>query len=728
MKLILRALLRMAFGFRAFNEGVLRTPGPVLLVPNHPSLLDWLFLGVCLEDDWKFVVSSVTARTNWLYRKIMLNRRTFPIDTLSPYAARHMAEYLQAGGRLVLFAEGRVTRSGAFMKLFEGTGFLLHKTRAKIITAYVRHAVDLPWVTVHRNRRNWRARVSVHFSGLLEPAAVDSLSSSAARQVLTRWLRDQMVEQQFKVEMAHGPGTVMEAVTRTARARARQVAFEDMSRAPVTYRRLLLGAEVLAGQWRRRLRDSPGKRVGVLLPNVGATPVVVLSLWAAGHVPAVLNYSTGTPTMLACVELAGLRQIITSRAFIERAQLEMEPLAAAGLELLYLEDVRAGVGILDRLAAWAIERLGAGPCNDRLRPEDAAVILFTSGSEGMPKGVELTHANLMANIRQMLAVIDLQDNDRLFNALPMFHSFGLTVGTLLPLVRGIYVCFYLSPLHYRVVPTVVYDRDCTILLGTNTFLNGYARRAHPYDFHRVRYLFAGAEKVQEATADIWARRFGVRILEGYGVTECSPVVSVNTHMGARHGSAGRLMPGIQWRVEPVDGVAEGGRLFIRGPNVMRGYLNPEADAAFQALGGWYDTGDIARVDADGFVHILGRLKRFAKISGEMVSLTAVEDALAGAFTKYGARCEVAVISRPDADKGELLIAFTNEPRLQVEALRTVIRSRGLSNLCVPREIRVVPEIPKLGTGKVNHRALLESCLAGPEPHVPLDDPLRATAR
>jgi acyl-[acyl-carrier-protein]-phospholipid O-acyltransferase/long-chain-fatty-acid--[acyl-carrier-protein] ligase len=363
-------------------------------------------------------------------------------------------------------------------------------------------------------------------------------------------------------------------------------------------------------------------------------------------------------------------------------------------------------------------------------PESAAVILFTSGSEGVPKGVELTHRNILANVRQMLAVTDLTDRDRIFNAMPLFHSFGLTVGLLLPLIRGMSVFIYPSPLHYRVVPTVFYNTDCTIMLGTNTFLNGYARKANPYDFRSLRYMFAAAEKLQEATASTWARRFGVRVLEGYGATECSPCVSVNTPLQAKYGSAGRLMPGMDYRLEPVEGITvEGqaptgpdqeiqdgtrgagpsreqvGRLFVRGPNVMKGYLNADANAKFQALDGWYDTGDIVRVDKEGYFHIEGRLKRFAKISGEMVSLTAVEDALAGAFPHYGLRCQVAVVARLDEEKGEKLIAVSNEARLSLEEVRAAVKARGLPNLAVPREVKFIHEIPKLGTGKTNHREL-----------------------
>ena len=293
----------------------------------------------------------------------------------------------------------------------------------------------------------------------------------------------------------------------------------------------------------------------------------------------------------------------------------------------------------------------------------------------------------------------------MFLALPLFHSFGLTVGLLLPLVRGLYVFVYPSPLHYRVVPVAFYDTNCTIFLSTNTFLNGYARKANPYDFRSLRYMFAAAEKLQEATMNLWSQRFGVRILEGYGATECSPCISANTPLLPKYGSVGRLLPGIEHRLEPVEGVTEGGRLFVRGPNVMRGYLNADADAQFKALGGWYDTGDIVRVDEEGFVFIQGRLKRFAKISGEMVSLTAVEDALAGAFPHYGLRCQTAVIARPDENKGEMLIAVSNEQKLSLEEIRAAIKAKGLPNIAVPREVKFIQEIPKLGTGKTNHREL-----------------------
>jgi acyl-[acyl-carrier-protein]-phospholipid O-acyltransferase/long-chain-fatty-acid--[acyl-carrier-protein] ligase len=726
MKTFFRFLLQVLFRFRAYNLDALKTPGPVLLIPNHLSWFDWLFLWVCLDDDWKFVTSSLSAQTSWVHRKVMINRYTLPLDTRSPYAVKRMAEFLKGGGRLVLFAEGRLSRTGALMKLFDGTGFLIFKTKAKVITAYLRGAGRLPF-SPNPGWKKCFPKVTAHFSATLAPPELGDMSTGRARALLTSWLRDQMVRQQFEVEMTFGAQDVLSAVAETARKHPGHVILEDTTLQTLTYRRLMVGADVLAHALRGTV--AGGERVGLLLPNVNATPVVILALWRLGKVPAMLNFSSGTPTMLACTELAGLKHIVTSRAFLERARLKVDDFVKAGVSLIYLEDVRAGISGSRKFLTLLRYVLNLQPARDlsesaiRSSPSagSTAVIVFTSGSEGVPKGVELTHGNILANIRQILAVTDLTDCDRLFNCLPLFHSFGLTTGTFLPLVRGIYIFLYPSPLHYRMVPSVLYDRDCTVFISTNTFLNGYARKAHPYDFRSIRYLFAAAEKLQEATALAWSQKYGVRILEGYGATECAPCLSVNTPLEPRYGSVGRLLPGMDYELEPVEGVEDGGRLFVHGPNVMKGYLNAEANAKFQALGGWYDTGDIVSVDADGYLHIRGRMKRFAKVSGEMVSLTAVEDALAGAFPHYGLRCQVAVITHPDENKGEALIAVTNEPKLILDEIRDAIKAKGLTNLSVPREIKVVKEIPKLGTGKVNHRelqALMESPPNPPAPPAP----------
>jgi len=755
VKSLLIWLLRLLYGFRGYNVEAVRTPGPVLLLPNHVSWWDWMLIVVWLEKDWRFVTSNQTAQTTWIHKWLMVNHRTFPVDMNSPYAVKHIAEYLRKGGRLVLFPEGRLSLTGSMMKLFEGTGFLLSKTHAKIITAYIRNAQHLPF-SPNPSTKRWFPRLSVHFSPPLALPELLHVRSAEARDRFTEALREQMLRQRFETEMQFGPAALPEAIERAAARHPGKVVLQDISMQQLGYDKLLLGAELLARQWRRLKGPAETRRVGLLLPNVNAFPVTLLSLWKAGKVPAILNYSLGAAGMVKCARLAGLQHVITSRAFVTQTKLDLEPFRQAGIEVVFLEEARARISTVQKLLGAA--RLS---CRSLLpgrlaysrgpRAEDTALVLFTSGSESEPKGVELTHRNLLANIRQMLLMVDLLETDRFLNALPMFHCFGLSIGLLLPLVQGTFVFLYVSPLHYRIVPAVFYNLDCTVFFGTNTFLAGYGRKGHPYDFRTLRYVFCGGEKLQDATATLWMRKFGARILEGYGATECSPCLTVNPPMRPRYGSAGQFLPDIEHRLEPVQGLdsAHGtnlvehpahypteseshdgetaaghpalpseapirlasrapsptGRLFVRGPNIMRGYVNPDANSYFQALDGWYDTGDIARVDDEGYVFILGRLKRFAKISGEMVSLTALEEALANAFPHYGAKCLVAVIARPDESKGEKLVAVTNERRLKLEEVRQALRAHGFSNLAVPRELKLLREIPLLGTGKIHHRLL-----------------------
>ena len=700
IRFISRIFARVLFGFKIHNADALKATGPVLLVPNHASWFDWWIVGMCLQEDWKFVVSSTRAESHWIFKFVMRNRFTFPIDNASPFAIKEMSNFLKSGGRLVLFAEGRLTETGSLMKLFEGTGFLLEKTNAKIITCYQRNAHRLPY-SKHPGWKKIFPRLTIHFG---EPQSTpQSLSNRFdAREAYTQWLREQLMELQFRIEMKLGPQDLLTAIASMGRARPKSIVLEDVTGQRLNHRMVMVGSEVLSRKFQNLLSPEI-ERVGLLLPNVNATPITLLALWRLGKVPAILNYSSGVSIMQTCSDLAGVKQIITSQAFLEKAGIDIQPMKKNGIEFIYLEEVRKKISVSTKLSILMKHKCKLGKSQFHITQDKTAVVLFTSGSEGIPKGVELTHKNILSNLRQLLVMVDILDTDSIFNCLPMFHSFGLVVGTLLPLCRGLRTTIFPSPLQYRVIPTAVYNSNSTIFLSTNTFLNGYAKKAHPYDFRNVRYLLAGAEKIQQATSDTWARKFGIRITEAYGVTECSPGISANTKADNRFGSVGRILPDMKWKLEPVDGVKDAGRLFVKGPNVMKGYLNKEANEAFQSLNGWYDTGDIVKVDEDGYFWIKGRAKRFAKISGEMVSLTAVEDALAGAFPNHGEDCEIAVIAVTDEDKGEKLIAVTNEPNLTTSEIRNAVADAGLINLCTPREIHVLKEIPKLGTGKLNHR-------------------------
>jgi acyl-[acyl-carrier-protein]-phospholipid O-acyltransferase / long-chain-fatty-acid--[acyl-carrier-protein] ligase len=351
--------------------------------------------------------------------------------------------------------------------------------------------------------------------------------------------------------------------------------------------------------------------------------------------------------------------------------------------------------------------------NPDTQPEDPAVVLFTSGSEGLPKAVVLSHFNLLANKDQIRARIDFNARDTVLTSLPMFHSFGLTTGTLLPLLSSVKVFFYPSPLHYRNIPEIAYEINATLLFGTNTFLAGYARFANPYDFYSARYVFAGAEKLQDETRRVWADKFGLRLLEGYGATETGPVLAVNTPTQCRPGSVGRLLPGIEWYLDSVSGISEGGRLCVRGPNVMLGYLRDGQITPSSTERGnrWYDTGDIVRIDEDGFIWILGRAKRFAKIGGEMVSLAAIEELVQRIWPSK----HHAVFNFPDARRGEELVLLTEYSEAKHQALLERAKIEGVSAISVPKKILIVQRLPLLGNGKVDYvaaRALAEKELAG----------------
>jgi acyl-[acyl-carrier-protein]-phospholipid O-acyltransferase / long-chain-fatty-acid--[acyl-carrier-protein] ligase len=437
----------------------------------------------------------------------------------------------------------------------------------------------------------------------------------------------------------------------------------------------------------------------VMLPNANAAVVTILAVMTAGRVPAMINFTSGSLNINHGIIAADIKYLLTSRAFVEKAHLDKIINGLSGdVTVVYLEDVRGTVSFGDKLRGYFAAKK---PLVQRA-PDDPAAILFTSGSEGTPKGVVLSHRNMLANAAQAEARIDFGMTDKVFNVLPLFHSFGLTVGLILPLVSGVRIFLYPSPLHYRIVPEMIYGTNSTILFGTDTFLAGYARSAHAYDFRSLRYILAGAEPVRETTRRVYAEKFGLRILEGYGVTETAPAIALNTPVFNKFGTVGRLLPGMEARLDPVPGVSEGGRLHLRGPNVMLGYLRADNPGVLDSPdGGWHDTGDIVTIDPDGFVAIKGRAKRFAKIGGEMISLAAVE-ALAGDLWPDAVSGAATV---PDPRKGERLVLVTTKHDPKRSDFLAFARARGASEMMVPTEVLILDKLPVLGSGKVDNIAL-----------------------
>ncbi len=475
--------------------------------------------------------------------------------------------------------------------------------------------------------------------------------------------------------------------------------LEDQERKPLTYTGLVRAAFVLG----RKIAalTEPGERVGILLPASAGVVVTFYGLHAFGRVPVMLNFTSGLRNLRAACKAAGVKRILTARRFIENAKLEdMIDVLEGFSQIVWLDDIRASITTQDKLFGLAA---GLFPKKFRTpaKPDDVGVILFTSGSFGAPKGVVLTHRNLVSNVEQVAAHIDLDPAWVLFNPLPTFHCFGLTGGILLPLLTGMKAFEYPSPLHTKQIPPLLKDIGASILLATDTFVNQYARAGEPEDFSTLEFIVAGAEKVRDETHVLFgSERYGnIPVLEGYGATEAAPVVAVNTPVDNHVGTVGQILPGMEYRLDPVQGIDHGGRLFLRGPNVMAGYLAQDGSNTVEPLpGGWHDTGDVCDVDAEGFVRILGRVKRFAKIGGEMVSLTAVEGIAEAVWPDE----RHAVVAIPDSKKGERLVLITDRRDADVGALAAWARANGAPELAVPKRIIKVNEVPVLGTGKTDY--------------------------
>jgi len=493
---------------------------------------------------------------------------------------------------------------------------------------------------------------------------------------------------------------IFDALLEAARVHgSKKPILEDQERHPLTYTDLIRAAFALG----RKIAQvtEPGERVGLLLPTSSAAVVTFFALHAFGRVPVMLNFTAGLRNLRAAVKLAGVKRVLSSHRFVEQGKLHdaIDALSQT-CQITYLEDVRASIGLADRAYALAAS-LAPHRFRVATKPDDPAVVLFTSGSFGAPRGVILTQANVQANVDQIAADIDLDPNWVMFNPLPIFHCFGLTGGVLLPLLTGMKGFQYPSPLHVKIIPALIRETGADILLATDTFVNQYARAADFEDLKDLKFVVCGAERVRDETHDLIFDRFGpIPLLEGYGATEASPVIAVNHPDDNRRGTVGCLLPGVEARIDPVEGISRGGRLYVRGPNIMAGYLN-EGGVLEPPAGGWHDTGDVVEITADNWITILGRVKRFAKIGGEMVSLTAAETLAASLWPDS----RHAVIAEPDSRKGERLVLVTD--RMDAEASHLIAHAQavGAGELAAPRRIVRVAEIPVLGTGKTDYVAI-----------------------
>jgi len=667
----------------------------VLIVANHTSLLDGLLIAAFMPEKITFVIKP-EWENKWFAKLFSLMIDLYPLDLNNPLSIRSLVDLIKKNNKVMIFPERRISVTGALMKVYEGAGLVAEKANANILPVRINGA-QYSKFSLLKDRVKTRYFPKI-IMNILPPRKFDIDPSWTSRQrnhEISNQLYDMMTDMLYESSKINE--NLFVSLLNASKVNGKNhIIAEDVSRKPIKYKTLILKSYVLGKAMERCFEDE--ERLGLLLPNVLANVVSFFALQSIDKVPAMLNFSTGVAQVVSCVKTVQLKTVLTSRKFIENAHLEKleEALKENGIKVVYLEDFASEVLFEDKLKGILAYLTSKKPKNG---PDHTAAIMFTSGSEGMPKAVLLSHRNFQANRYQALSVIAITSADVFFNALPMFHAFGLGVGTILTLLSGIRTFFYPSPLHYRIVPELVYETNATVLCGTDTFFAGYGAMAHPYDFFALRYAIVGAEKLKPSTSELWMRKFGVRILEGYGATETAPVISLNTPMYIREGSVGRLLPKMAAKLEEVPGIKEGAKLLVSGDNVMQGYMKADNPGVLiPPKDGWHDTGDIVTIDKDGFVFIQGRAKRFAKIGGEMVSLTAIEQLL----SKLYPDAVQGLVSVPDPKKGEKLVLITTKQDTDLSEIRAYIKDQGFNELGSPSKFIYVKEPPVLGSGKFDY--------------------------
>ena len=709
LKKTLRSILKLLYRVEVIGlENYYLAGKRVLIVANHCSFLDPPLLSVFLPDDINFAINTHISQKWWIKPFLGLSK-VFPIDPTHPMSLKNLIHHLQQDSKTVIFPEGRITLTGSLMKIYDGTGMVAEKSGAMILPIHISGTQYTPLSKLQGLMRlRWFPKITLH---ILPPTHIEArkeLSGKNRRKYSGHVLADLMVDMQFMASKTQQTLFASLLDARDIHGGNHEVA-EDLERIPLSYNALITRSLIIGNAL--KIMTETNENIGLLLPNSSKTLCVLLGLSIHQRVPAMLNYSTGSAGMIAACQIANVKTVLSSRRFIDLAHLENEAdLLKEHVNIIYLEELAQQITTSDKLrGAWQ-NKTARSWYKNNADANAPAVILFTSGSEGTPKGVVLSHANILSNHQQVAARINFNPKDVVLNFLPMFHSFGFTIGTLLPVLNGMKTFFYPTPLHFSIIPEIAYETSATIMFGTNTFLSAYGKKAHPYDFYNLRYVVAGAEKLQENTRELWQDKFGIRILEGYGATETSPVVSVNTPMDYKAGSVGRILPHINYRLEPVDGIEEAGRLHVQGPSIMLGYLLSTSAGVLQPTEsiygkGWYDTGDIVHVDDDGFLSIRGRSKRFAKVGGEMVSLTVVEQLAMKAWEN----ANHAAISLPDIKKGEQIILITTQKQATVSELSK--SSTGVTAINLPKKILFVDAIPVMTTGKTDYVALTKWAIA-----------------
>ncbi len=691
-------------------ENYNKTGKRAVIVANHLSYIDPALIVTYISIDIQFAINLSTSKIWWVrpFTKIM---KTYPVEPNNPMAIKTLIEEVKKDKKIAIFPEGRTSVTGSLMKIYEGPGMIADKTGATLLPIRVDGTQFTRFSKVRRLMRGklqFRRQITITVLPPVKINAPKTLDNKRRRKFIAKTLYDLMSETIF--ESSNYKKTLFQSLIVAAKRYGKKTLIvQDIDNNSENYRSLLLKSFIIANLVLKKSKCN--EIVGLMMPNMVRSIIAFFGIQAAGLIPVMINFTLGVSNVVSTCKTTKIKTLYTSRKFVKKAELEsvVDEVKKAGITVLYLEDLKKYITLALKLKCLVATIFPQSyykslcPDQDDLK---TAVILFTAGTEENPKAVALSHRNLQANRYQVISRIDFNPYDCVFNAMPLFNSFGLTT-TLIMSLSGVRTFFYLSSLHYRIIPEVIYDIGATIIFGTDTFLSGYAAYAHPYDFYSIRYVIASAEKLRSNTRQLWLNKFGIRIFEGYGLTETSTVISINTPMHDKPGSVGRLLPKIEYFLQPVDGVSEGGRLCVRGPNIMQGYIKANNPGVIEPpfvekLGqNWHNTGDIVFVDDEWYITILGREKRFVKIADKMISLGVVEELVDAIDSKIFN----AVVYVEDDKKGEQIILFTNNKNITREQVAKLCQEKQLSELYIPKVIIEIAELPVFVTGKVNYRLL-----------------------
>jgi acyl-[acyl-carrier-protein]-phospholipid O-acyltransferase / long-chain-fatty-acid--[acyl-carrier-protein] ligase len=720
LRVLLWFLSRIIYRIKVLGKENIPQNGGALLVSNHMSFVDVVLISAATNRPIRFLIFRDVYEVPFI-KPFALLMRAIPIPTeMRPRdiarSFRAASDAIRAGELVCVFAEGHITRTGSLLPFRKGMERIVRGLDAPIIPINL-HGVWGSIFSYERERFLWKAprrmpyRVTVSFGKWLPSTATSSEVRRAVQELHAA---------AFEADRLPGH-TLDRALVRTARRYPLRFCMGDARFPKISFAGMLLKLLFVTRRMRTQWKNQ--EMVGVLMPPSAGGALVNFAAVLLGKVPVNLNYTASTATLEVCAQQCNLETVVTSKLFLEKLA-GINKIEVPG-RAIYLEDVLAKPRPTEKLAALfmalflpyaAMKRMVGGR---KRTTDDLAAIIFSSGSTGEPKGVMLSHHNVLSNIRQMTQVFSFSSDDKLLGVLPFFHAFGFTVTLWLTATYGVGVVFHPSPLEAQIIGELTRKYRITFMITTPTFLQNYTRRVPREDFASLRCVLVGAEKLSERIARAFEDQFGVRPLEGYGCTECSPVVAVNifdfrapgiVQRGARQGTIGHPLPGMSVRiVDPETGQPlspdKPGMLLVRGPNIMQGYLGRPERTSEVLQDGWYTTGDIASVADDGFLTITDRLSRFSKIGGEMVPHVKIEEKL---HELAETTEQVLVVSAtPDEKKGERLIVFHVLNEAQLASLLAKLAASDLPALWKPRKDQFyhVNALPYLGTGKLDLYAL-----------------------